>query len=175
MAGTNSLGASFQANAFAARLEGGYRIPAGGFGVTSYAAVQAQTIDLPSYTEAATSGSNQFALSYASQTANTTRSELGSRFDYAYLLDRYSTLTVYLRAAWAHDFNMTTSATAVFQSLPGSTFIVQAAKPARDGALLTAGAQYKMTNGWSLSAKFDGEFSSTTAVYAGNAMIRKEW
>jgi outer membrane autotransporter protein len=104
VAGTDTLAGAFNANGFGARLEGGYRIPAGGFGLTPYAAIQAQWISLPSYAEAATSGSNQFALSYASQTATATRSELGSRFDYTYLMDRSAKLTFYSRAAWVHDF-----------------------------------------------------------------------
>ncbi len=175
VSGVDTLTGAFHANGLAVRLEGGYRIPAGGFGLTPYAAIQAQWIDRPSYAEAAASGSNQFALSYASQSATATRSELGSRIDSTHLIDRTAKLTVYMRAAWVHDFGTTTSATALFPSLPGSTFVVNGAKPAPDGALLTAGAQYKLANGWSLSAKSDGEFSYTTAIYSGNAVIRKEW
>ena len=175
VSGVDTLAGTFHANGLSARLEGGYRIPAGGFGLTPYGAIQAQWIDRPLYAEAAASGSNQFALSYASQAANATRSELGSRFDYTSLINRNAKLTVYMRAAWAHDFGTTTTATALFPSLPGSTFVVNGAKPAPDSALLTAGARYRLVNGWSLSAKFDGEFSSTTAIYAGNAVIRKEW
>jgi hypothetical protein len=35
--------------------------------------------------------------------------------------------------------------------------------------------QYKLTNGWSLLAKFDGAFSPTTSTYAGTGMVRKVW
>ncbi len=175
VSGTDTLAGAFRANGLAARLEGGYRVPAGGFGVTPYAAIQAQWIDRPAYAEAATLGSNQFALSYASQVATSTRSELGSRFDYTYPLDRNAKLTVYSRAAWAHDVGTTTSQAAVFQSLPGSSFVVNGARPASDGALVTAGLLLKLAGGWSLSAKMDGEFSSTTAIYAGNAVIKREW
>jgi hypothetical protein len=30
-------------------------------------------------------------------------------------------------------------------------------------------------NGWSFTAKFDGEFSQTTSIYSGTAMVRKTW
>ena len=49
------------------------------------------------------------------------------------------------------------------------------AAPAPDGALVTAGAQYRLTNGWSFLAKLDGELSATTNVYSGTGMIRKTW
>ncbi len=175
IAGTDQLQADFNANVFSGRLEGGYRYAMPWAGVTPYGAVQVQSIALPSYAEAATSGSNQFALSYASQTVTTTRTELGARFDNSYLLDRGAILTLFSRAAWAHDFGNSTSASAIFQTLPASNFIVNAAQPARDGALITAGAEYKLASGWSVLAKFDGEFSNTTAIYAGSGTIRKVW
>lgn len=175
IAGTDMLEAKFKANMVSGRLEGGYRYAMPWFGVTPYGALQVQSIALPSYSETATSGSNQFALSYAAQTVTTTRTELGARLDKTYLLDRGTLLTVYSRAAWAHDFGNTASASAIFQTLPASNFTVNGAQPAPDGALLTAGAEYKLASGWSVLAKFDGEFSSTTALYSGTGVIRKVW
>ena len=84
-------------------------------------------------------------------------------------------LKLYGRAAWAQDFGNSPSASAIFQTLPGSNFIVNGAVPARDGALVTGAAQYSLPNGWSFQAKFDGEFSSTTSVYAGSGMVKKVW
>ena len=37
------------------------------------------------------------------------------------------------------------------------------------------GAEYKLAGGWSALAKFDGEFSNTTAIYSGSGVIRKVW
>jgi outer membrane autotransporter protein len=175
IAGTDMLEAKFKANMVSGRLEGGYRYAMPWVGVTPYAAVQVQSIALPSYGETATSGSAMFALNYASQTVTTTRTELGARFDKSYVLDRSTVLTLYSRAAWAHDFGNTASASAIFQSLPASNFTVNGAQPAPDGALLTAGAEYKLASGWSVLAKFDGEFSNTTALYSGTGVIRKVW
>jgi hypothetical protein len=42
-------------------------------------------------------------------------------------------------------------------------------------ALVTAGVEYKMPDGWSILDRFDGEFSSTTAIFAGSSTIRKVW
>ena len=175
IAGPDTLGAGFRANAFGGRLEGGYRFAAPWFGITPYGAVQVQSVALPSYGETATSGSNQFALNYVSQTVTTTRTELGARFDKRYLLDQGAALTFYSRAAWAHDSGNTRSASAIFQALPASNFTVNAAQAAPDSALVSAGAEYKMANGWSVLAKFDGEFSKTTSLYSGAGEIRKAW
>ena len=175
IAGTDQLQAGFRANVLSGRLEGGYRYATPWLRVTPYGAVQVQSLSLPSYAESATSGSNQFALNYASQTVTTTRTELGARFDKTYLMDRGAVLTLFSRAAWAHDVGNTARASAIFQALPASNFIVYGAQPAPDGALITGGAEYKLVGGWSVLAKFDGEFSNTTALYSGSGTIKKVW
>jgi uncharacterized protein with beta-barrel porin domain len=174
VAGTDMLQARFGANGVGARLEGGYRIGAPSIGVAPYAAAQAQAVRLPDYGETATAGSPQFALNFAAQTATATRTELGSWFDAGMPLDG-TKLTLYGRLAWAHDFGNTPHASAIFQALPGSSFVVNGAVPARDGALVTGGAQVSLANGWSFLAKFDGEFSSTTSLYSGSGMVKKTW
>jgi uncharacterized protein with beta-barrel porin domain len=82
---------------------------------------------------------------------------------------------LYGRLAWAHDFDNEGTSTAFFQSLPGANFLINTAKPAADGALVTAGFEYKLVDGWSVLGKFDGEFSSTTAIFSGTGTIRKVW
>jgi uncharacterized protein with beta-barrel porin domain len=114
-------------------------------------------------------------MNFASQTATTTRTELGAWFDKSRPMDGGALLTLYGRLAWAHDFGDTPAASAIFQALPGSSFIVNGAVPARDGALVTGAAQYRLPSGWSFLAKFDGEFSSTTSIYSGTGMVRKTW
>jgi hypothetical protein len=58
-----------------------YRLARALMGTRPYAAVQATTFHLLSYAEAAISGGNQFALTYAAHTATNVRSELGIRTD----------------------------------------------------------------------------------------------
>jgi outer membrane autotransporter protein len=169
------LQARFRANGVGARLEGGYRYATPWLGVTPYAAAQVQSIALPNYGESATAGSNQFALNFAAQTATTTRTELGAWLDRSARMDSGALLTLYGRLAWAHDFGDSPGASAIFQALPGSNFVVNGAAPARDGALATGAAQISLANGWSFLAKFDGEFSSTTSIYSGSGMVKKTW
>ena len=90
-------------------------------------------------------------------------------------MDSGALLTLYGRAAWAHDFGNSPSASAIFQALPGSNFVVNGAVPTRDGALVTGAAQVSLASGWSFLAKFDGEFSSNTSIYSGTGVVRKTW
>ncbi|MDB5579322.1 MAG: outer rane autotransporter barrel domain protein, partial [Bradyrhizobium sp.] len=174
ISGTDKLRAELKTNALSARLETGWRYAALPVAVTPYAAAQSTTFYLPSYGETATSGSNQFALSYGSKTVTATRGELGFRFDKAMLV-RDGVFTLKAKSAWAHDWNTDRSATATFQSLPGATFIVNGAQPSANAALLSLGGEMGWHNGWTLAANFDGEFSRTTQGYAGRGTLKYAW
>jgi outer membrane autotransporter protein len=170
------LTARFNANAFSGRVEGGYRfvVPWMGTGLTPYAAGQFTTFDLPAYAESAVSGSNTFAVNYASKSVTASRSELGIRTDKSWVM-RDAILTLRGRAAWAHDFNPDRSIAATFQTLPGASFVVNGAANARDAALTTASAEMKFVSGISLAASFEGEFSGVTRSYAGKGVARYAW
>jgi uncharacterized protein with beta-barrel porin domain len=172
--GTDVLEADFTAHVVTARIEGGYRLAMAPVTVTPYAALQSTTFFLPSYGEHATSGANTFALSYDSEAITATRAELGGQFEKV-IATGEGIWTLRSKLAWAHDWNTDRQATATFQSLPGATFTVNGAEPDADAVLVSLGAEYGWGNGWSLEAKFDGEFSGTTESYAGKGTLRYEW
>jgi uncharacterized protein with beta-barrel porin domain len=177
VAGLDRLHAQFNANSYSARIEGGNRYVSswlGGVGVTPYAAAQVIAFDLPSYAETINGGASTFALNYAGKTVTSTRSELGLRTDKSFAVND-AILTLRGRAAWAHDFNSDRSVAATFQSLPGASFTVSGAAPARDAALTTASAELAWSNGLSLAATFEGEFSDVTRSYAGKGVARYTW
>jgi autotransporter-associated beta strand protein len=174
LGGFDQLQGRFQAETFSARFEGGYRFATPFVGITPYAAAQVISFRLPSYAEQAIVGTPQFALNYASQTTTATRTELGLRTDKSYALQD-AMLTLRGRAAWAHDYNPDRSVTALFQSLPGTTFVVNGARGDPDAALLSAGAEVKWLNGFSLAGTFEGEFSGNTASYAGKGVAKYSW
>ncbi|HSR78162.1 MAG TPA: autotransporter-associated beta strand repeat-containing protein [Xanthobacteraceae bacterium] len=172
----DTLNAGFNAQSWGGRAEAGYRIAWAPVNLAPYVAVQAQSFSTPNYTETATSGSNAFALSYASHTASVVRSELGSWLSKSYLLADNVLVTAFGRAAWAHDWEDTPQATATFVGLaPIATFIVNGAKPADNLAVMTAGAEIRMASGWALMGKFDGEFGEGTQTYVGTARARYAW
>jgi uncharacterized protein with beta-barrel porin domain len=177
IAGADTLRARFNANAYSGRVEGGYRFVTpivGGLGVTPYAAGQFTTFDLPAYTEGVLSGANTFALSYGAKSVTDPRSELGLRTDKSFALSN-GWLTLRGRAAWAHDYDPDRSIGATFQTLPGASFVVGGAAQASDSALVTAAAEMKWLNGFSLAGTFEGEFSNVTSSYAGKGVVRYVW
>ncbi|MDO9414384.1 MAG: autotransporter domain-containing protein [Pseudolabrys sp.] len=174
IAGTDQLRATFKAQALTARLESGWRYATPAVGITPYAALQSTAFYLPSYGETVVSGTGTFALNYASQTVTATRGEVGAKFDKAMLVQN-GVFTLKAKAAWAKDWNTDRAATATFRALPGATFNVNGAQPSANAALLSLGAEMKWHNGWSLAGSFDGEFSQTTAAYAGKGSVKYAW
>ncbi|WP_407193827.1 autotransporter domain-containing protein [Bradyrhizobium sp. STM 3566] len=177
VAGLDQLRAEFKANAWSGRLEGGFRFVApwlSGVGITPYAAGQFTTFDLPAYAESVVTGTANFALAYAAKSVTAPRSELGLRTDKSFAMTD-GILTLRGRLAWAHDFSPDRSIGAIFQSLPGASFVVNGAAQARDSALTAASAEMKWANGWSAAATFEGEFSNVTRSYAGKAAVRYAW
>ena len=128
--GGDHLRADFNAQSYGGRLEGGYRFETPYVGVTPYAAIQAQSFHTPGYGEIGTIP-NGFALAFGSRDATDTRSELGARFDRALALYPNAVLTLRGRLAWAHDWVSDPTLMPVFQSLPGASFIVNGATPAK--------------------------------------------
>jgi autotransporter-associated beta strand protein len=173
VAGVDRLRAQFNANAYSGRIEGGYRFVTPWMGITPYAAGQFTTYSLPAYAEVL-AGAGTFALNYAAKDVTASRSELGVRTDKSFAMQN-AILTLRGRAAWAHDFNTDRNITAVFQTLPGASFVVNGAAQAHDSALTTASAEMKWLNGFSLAATFEGEFSDVTRSYAGKGIARYTW
>jgi T5SS/PEP-CTERM-associated repeat protein/autotransporter-associated beta strand protein len=170
----NSYRAEFDANAISGRLEAGYRYAFGMSGITPYAAGQFTTLFLPGYAEQTVAGSNVFALVHSSKDVTASRSELGLRADTSFAMQD-AIVTLRGRAAWAHNFNTDRSVSAIFQTLPVAGFVVNGASPARDTALVSAGAEARWLNGFSVAATFEGEFSGVTESYAGKGIVRYQW
>jgi outer membrane autotransporter protein len=170
----NSYRANFDASAFSGRLEAGHRFALGTSGLTPYAAGQFTTFVLPNYAEQTIAGVNTFALAYADKDVTASRSELGLRADTSFT-SADAVVTLRGRAAWAHNFNTGRSVGAIFQTLPASAFTVNGAAQAHDSALVSAGAEARWMNGFSVAATFEGEFSGVTDSYAGKGVLRYQW
>ncbi|WP_246775239.1 autotransporter outer membrane beta-barrel domain-containing protein [Bradyrhizobium diazoefficiens] len=172
--GFDQLQGRFKADTFSARFEGGYRFATRWIGITPYAAAQATNFNLPNYSELSLNGGGLFALNYASQSLTDTRSELGLRTDKSYAVQD-GVLTLRGRAAWAHDYNPSRAVTALFQTLPGTSFVVNGAQADADSALLSASAEMKWLSGFSIAGTFDGEFSGNVTSYSGKGVLKYSW
>jgi outer membrane autotransporter protein len=102
------------------------------------------------------------------------KSELGARFADMTAVNGMP-LILRARLAWAHDWVDNPALNAVFQALPGSSFVVNGAPIPSDSALASVGAELHMTSHWSATAKFDGEFASNSQIYAGTGTLRYTW
>jgi len=179
--GADNLTAGFDANDIGGRIEGGYRfavpdifaVP--GLGFIPYAAFQMQAFYTPAYSEAAASGSSQFALAYDAQTTTVTRTELGAWLDDNIVLDNGAILTLRDRAAWAYDNWSNYSMTATFEQLPGSSFTVIGATPTRNSLLASASAEISYRNGISLAGLFNTELAEDSQTYSGFLRLRYTW
>ncbi|HYW63783.1 MAG TPA: autotransporter domain-containing protein, partial [Bradyrhizobium sp.] len=172
--GGDVLQARFRAETFSGRFEGGYRFATPYAGITPYAAAQAISFHLPGYAEQVLGGAGTFALNYAGQTTTAARTELGLRSDRSFTMQD-GIFTLRGRAAWAHDYNNDRAVTAVFQTLPGTSFVVNGARANADAALVSAGAEMKWLSGFSLAATFEGEFSGNSTSYAGKGVAKYSW
>jgi len=172
--GADQLQGRFKADTFSARFEGGYRFATPWVGITPYAAAQVTNFNLPNYSEVSLIGGGLFALNYASQSLTDTRSELGLRTDKSYAMQN-GVLTLRGRAAWAHDYNPSRAVTALFQTLPGTSFVVNGARVDADSALVSASAEMKWLNGFSIAGTFDGEFSGNVTSYSGKGVFKYSW
>jgi uncharacterized protein with beta-barrel porin domain len=177
VAGLDQLHAGFNAQDFGGRFEGGYHLPSqiAGLRWTPYAAIQVQGFQTPTYSETATIGSPQFALTFNGRTATAVRTELGERADKTFALDNGNQLGLFGKLAWAHDEISDPSLNVSFLGLPTASFAVNGATPAHDLALVTAGAEWRLASGVSLLAKFDGEFANRSQTYTGTGRLRYTW
>jgi hypothetical protein len=173
----DQITAKFNGQSFGGRLESGYRyvVPtsAGQFEISPYAALQAQWFHTPTYSETDLSGGG-LGLTYNTMSATDTRSELGARFADHTAVGGMP-LILRTRLAWAHDWVSNPALNAVFQVLPGASFVVNGAPIPSDSALASVGAELHMTTHWSLSGKFDSEFARNSQTYAGTGTLRYTW
>jgi uncharacterized protein with beta-barrel porin domain len=171
---SDRLQARFNAESFGGRAEAGYRIPYAVAAITPYTAIQAQNFHTPTYSETDITGGG-FGLAYAAHNATDTRSELGARFDRPILVNWNAVLALRGKVAWAHDWITDPSLMPTFEALPGASFIVNGATPAKNSALTSAGAELRLASGLAFLAKFDGELASHSSTYAGTGTVRYTW
>jgi uncharacterized protein YhjY with autotransporter beta-barrel domain len=170
----DDIAAKYNAESYGARLETGYGYAISAMsGVAPYAALQLQYLHLPSYSETDLTGGG-LGVNYNAMNTTDTRSELGARFD---TLQNIANMPVILRAraAWAHDWLSNPAATAAFQVAPGASFIVNGAAQPSDSALGSLEAEMHLAPNWSLAARFDGQFASSSQTYLGTGTLRYTW
>lgn len=172
--GVDQLNAAFNANAYSARIESGYRFATPWIGVTAYAAGQSMSFNLPTSTAHSASLSNALAMAFGSDRINDSRSELGFRTSTSLALHD-GLVNLRARVAWAHDFTATGTMPAALQALPGLGYVASGAALAPNSTLAGGTLELKWQNGWTAAATCDGELSSQVRSYTGKAVLRYAW
>ncbi|MFL9825409.1 autotransporter domain-containing protein [Rhodoplanes sp. SY1] len=169
-----ALTTRYEAQSYGGRAEAGWRLAAPLADVTPYAALQAQAFATPAVRESDPSGAG-FGLAYDDRTTTALRTEIGTRLEKVVAIRSDAALALRGRVAWAHDRTSDPTVAATFQALPGAGFTVEGATPARDLALVSAGAELRFANGVALMAKVDGEVAAHSHTVAGTAGLRYAW
>ena len=165
--GASHYHAEFVAQDVAAAAEAGYKI--GWF--TPYVGVRVQGYLTPGYSEQTVSGSDIFALDYASHIDLSARTEIGLKMDASSDFGG-GRLTVDGALAWAHSFDGGDTATASFQALPDSPgFDVAGAVPAADMLLVSAGLTADFDNGVSLGSTLDANLAPNARAYGASLRL----
>lgn len=176
VAGTDVLGARFNAHAIGGRIEGGWRLALDeALGLTPFFAFAGDNFYAPAYAESVISGSSSFALSYAANKTGQKHTEFGAHFDHALDLGGGDMLSADARAAWAHQLDDAPFVTAAFQGLPGSTFRLLGVRAATDTALLGLGLKIRNPNGLDVGLRMDSQVGAGTTVLQGMGTISWRW
>jgi subtilase-type serine protease len=167
---------NFDSYEFRTHLEAGRHFDAvwNGISVTPFAAVEAADLHSNGFGETSVSGPGLLRLAVQDQSAASVPTFLGARFQRATNFGGM-VLTPTLQAAWVHEFAPYRSQVAGIADLPGSTFLVDGARPARDAAQVKAGGELALGPNSVLFATFDGEFSGVNQLYAGKGGFRFTW
>ncbi len=156
------------------RLEIGRRIASDNYAVTPFTAIEIAHLHTKPFIEQAAGGVGMFALSFQGQGVASTPSFIGlkaeARVDLAGAI-----LTPWISLAWRHEWSASRTQTASLAALPGASFVIIGAKPARDAAQVKGGVNLAVTQQVAVFATFEGEFGTKNPVYAGKGGMKVAW
>lgn len=164
------LTANYTATTWSGRAEIGHRVAFGEHGVTPFLAWQGQVLNTPGFCETSQQGSGT-ALCFGGGSTSSLRSEVGLEGD-TELGSLFGARTrLVARLAWAHEYQTTGSASAWFQSLPGSSFVVSGAPLPSDMGIVRVMSTVELNPTWSLRFQADAEFADRYASIGGTVRI----
>ena len=173
--------AAFGSTEIRERVEAGHSFGRdAGFGTpvvrfTPFVALEIAQLSTRSFSEYASNGvANVYGLRSFGQSAADVPGFVGLRLDGATSFGGFAIRPV-VSVAYLHEFAPQRNLTNGFISLPGATFLVQGARPARNAAQTKLGAETSLGRNLSLFADFDGEFSGVAQVYGGKGGLRYVW
>jgi len=165
---------SFTSEEVRTRLEIGRRIANDNFAVTPFSAIEIAHLNTKPFIEQASGGVGMFALAFKGQGIASTPTFLGLKAE-AKLDLGGAILTPWISLAWRHEWSASRTQTASLSALPGASFVIIGAKPARDAAQVKGGFNLAVTQQVAIFATFEGEFGTQNPVYAGKGGMKVGW
>jgi outer membrane autotransporter protein len=159
--------ASYTGHGFGGRVEAGLHAPFADLDATPFAALLADSISMPAYSETTQSGSATFAMQSPSHSFNRVRSELGLG------VSAGGPVLLHARAGWAHEFAKADSIPFAFEAFPGQSFTVSGTR-LKDSGFVSAGLMMQVAPGVTLGGSIEGDFGPMTG-YGGSAALRAAW
>ena len=173
VAGEQETG-SFSSEEIRTRLEIGRRIASENFAVTPFTAIEIAHLHTKPFIEQAAGGVGMFALSFNGQGIASTPTFIGLKAE-ARLDLGGAILTPWVSLAWRHEWSTNRTQTATLNALPGASFVIIGARPARDAAQVKGGVNLAITQQIAIFATFEGEFGTKNPVYSGRGGMKVAW
>ena len=168
------LGASYTATTWSGRLEAGHRFTLQGHGLTPFAAIQSQVVNMPGFCETSQVASGA-ALCFNGGATWSLRSEIGLDLDADVGTVLGSKASLGARLAWAHEYQTTGLVSAWFQSLPGSNFTVSGTPLPQDVGVVRVTSNLQLDEAWSLRLQGDAEFGNNYGAIAGTVRLARRF
>lgn len=169
--GAASIRSSYKTNAWSGRLEASvpFETMGGQLTIAPIAAFEATRAKSPAVTELSTAAAGHLSLDR--RTNSMSRSELGLRLD-GNLTSGSIPVAGFVRANWAHYFKYDTDISASLNGISGVQYTVKGTRPGQNAALLSAGAEIRITPRLSFGMRAYSELSGTTESFGGTAEIK---
>ena len=166
---------NFASHEFRTRLEFGRHVEAYGATITPFIALEIAELRSNGFGETSLSGPGNFLLNVSGQSSASVPSFVGARYQGKLMLANGMVLAPILQAAYVHEFAPERSQIGALSTLPGSTFLVDGARPSRDAAQVKAGLELAIGPSSAIFANFDGEFSGQAQFYGGKGGFKYVW
>ncbi len=180
LAGFGGLGAetergNFDSHEFRTRLEFGRHFAAYGATITPFVALELAELRSNGFTENAQQGAGLLRLNVNGQSSASVPSFVGARYQGKLLLGNGLVFAPSLQVAYVHEFAPERTQIGTLSALPGSTFLVDGARPSRDAAQVKAGGELALSPHSAIFATFDGEFAGRDQFYGGKGGFKYVW
>ena len=174
LAGETDRG-NFDSHEFRSRLEFGRHVDTLGATITPFVALEIAELRSNGFAETTLSGPGNFLLDVSGQSSASVPGFVGARYQGHMVLGSGLAFAPSLQVAYVHEFAPERTQIGMLTALPGSTFLVDGARPSRNAAQVKAGAELAIGPASSVFASFDSEIAGKDQFYGGKGGFKYVW